>query len=104
MSGSGDKGLRGYPLRQELAQSDMQALADDVVTAYGTARRVVTFEVHGDRTAATLTDVLEAENGDLLRVLDPRTDLDVSGWLETAEWFIERGGRTRAVFTIKEDL
>jgi hypothetical protein len=104
MSGSGDKGLRGYPLRQELAQSDMQGLADDVVTAYGTARPVVAFEVHGDRTTATLTDVLEAEIGDLLRVLDPRTDLDVSGWLETAEWFIERGGRTRAVFTIKEDL
>jgi len=96
------RGLGSYPTWPIIDQDEAQNVADAIIADYKDPRAVAQFQVTGDRTTATLTDVLEAVVSDRLRLIETRSSIDLTGFLESIEYHVGEASRTEAIFGIRE--
>jgi len=101
-SAYGEQGFRGVTVRQEMAESDMQDLADDYLAALKDPRQIVEFEVLGDRADAAMTAILGLDISDRVRFLNSRTNVDITGWVEHLSLHIGEVAKHTARIAIRE--
>lgn len=100
----GQRALKGVSVFPDMAESDMQALADDYVTALKDPRQIASFSVAGDRSATAQTAILAREVSDRVRLLISEQSIDITGWIESVTIHIGDKGRHVATYGIRETV
>lgn len=98
----GLRGLPSYSIRHEIAATDMQTLADNLITSHKDPRAIAEFAIWGNRDAAALTACLSREISDRVRLLLSSGGIDLTGWLESVSHKLVSPNQVETTFTIRQ--